>query len=392
MEKNKNIKLLFVTHKYPPGIGGMENHCFELYNGISPSIDTVMLKLPDNASRVWWLLTLSKRVKRALESDKGITHVYFNDGLTGMCCRSIKKYSNVKTVVTFHGLDAVYPNKIYQNALCDNLKNSIDAVIAVSTATASECIKRGAPPSKVHVVPNGVAPSLKKVKPDKKFLPKLEKNLGVNLKGKKILVSTGRSIKRKGFSWFLDNVLPELGNEIIYIMVGPRDKGLGKKLFFMNLLPKRVSRQIWLTGIGIDQANIDKSLAKPLLSGRAFHLGSIPAAELEQVLRISYAFIMPNIHIEGDAEGFGLVALEAAMNGTVVLASNIEGITEAVHDGKNGILVEAENIDAWVGAVNKICASPALRERIAYKAASYTEKRFSWAKMADGYLKIIRKL
>jgi len=392
MKKNRKIKLLFVTHKYPPSIGGMENHCFELYNGISPKIDTVMLKLPDNASRVWWLLTLGKRVKRALDADKDITHVYFNDGLTGLCCRSVKKYSNVKTVVTFHGLDAVYPNRMYQNAMCDNLKNNIDAAIAVSTATASECIKRGAPPSRVYIAPNGVAPSLKKVKPDKNFLPDLEKKIGITLKDKKILVSIGRSIKRKGFSWFLDNVLPELGSEIIYIMVGPREKGLGKKLFFMSLLPKSVSRQIWLTGIGIDQVNIDKSLARPLVSGRAFHLGSIPSSELEQILRASSAFIMPNIHIEGDAEGFGLVALEAAMSGTAVLASNIEGITEAVHDGKNGILVEAENKDAWLDAINKICGSPLLRKRIASKAASYTEKHFSWAKMTDDYFKIITGL
>ena len=391
MKKNKKIKLLFVTHKYPPNIGGMENHCFELYSGISPNINIVMLKLPNNASRVWWLLTLRKKVRRILASDKDITHVYFNDGLTGLCCRSIKKYSNVKTIVTFHGLDAVYPNKIYQRAICDNLKNNIDAVIAVSTATASECIKRGAPPSKVHVAPNG-APSFKKIKPDKNFLAKLEERLGATLKDKKILVSVGRSIKRKGFSWFLNNVLPELGSDIVYIMAGPREKGLGKKLFFMNLLPKAISRQIWLTGMGIDQADIDKSIAKPSLSGRAFHLGGIPSSELEQVLRISYAFVMPNIHIEGDAEGFGLVALEAAMNGTVVLASNIEGITEAVHDGKNGILVEAENKDAWLGVINKICAKPALRIRIVSKAASYTEKHFSWAKMAADYHKIITGL
>ena len=392
MDKNKKMKLLFVTHKYPPSIGGMENHCFELYNGISSKIDIVMLKFPDNASRVWWLITLSKRVRRVLETDKDITHVYFNDGLTGLCCRSIKKYSNVKTIVTFHGLDAVYPNKVYQKAVCDNLKNGIDAVIAVSRATASECIKRGAALSKVHVVPNGIAPSLKKVKLREDFLPELEEKLGVSLKDKKILVSVGRSIKRKGFSWFLNNVLPELGSDIVYIMVGPRDKGLGKKLFFMNLLPKSISRQIWLTGIGIDQANIDKSLSKPSLSGRAFHLGSISSSDLEQILRASYAFIMPNIHVEGDAEGFGIVALEAAMSGTAVLASNIEGITEAVHDGKNGIFVEAENKGAWLETINSICASPALREEIASKAASYTEGHFSWAKMANDYLKIITEL
>ena len=42
---------------------------------------------------------------------------------------------------------------------------------------------------------------------------------------------------------------------------------------------------------------------------------------------------MPNIRIYGDAEGFGLVALEAVMNGTVALVAGIEGITEAIRNG-----------------------------------------------------------
>ncbi|MDR3237366.1 MAG: glycosyltransferase, partial [Spirochaetia bacterium] len=192
--KNKKIKLLFVTHKFPPSVGGMENHCFELYTRISKSVDTVMLKLPDGASRVLWLLTLSRRIRRVLEADKDITHVYFNDGLIGLCCRSVKKYSNVKTIVTFHGLDAVYPNSVYQRRIGDNLKNNIDAVIAVSSATADECLKRGAGREKVHVAPNGVDLSLKNIAHDRGFLKRLEERVGIPLKGKKILVSTGRGV------------------------------------------------------------------------------------------------------------------------------------------------------------------------------------------------------
>jgi phosphatidylinositol alpha-1,6-mannosyltransferase len=294
--------------------------------------------------------------------------------------------------VTFHGLDAVYPNSVYQRRIGDNLKNNIDAVIAVSGATADECLKRGAGRGKVHVAPNGVDLSLKNIAHDRGFLKRLEERVGIPLKGKKILVSTGRGVKRKGFSWFLNNVLPRLDSGIVYIMAGPQEKSLGKKLFLMSLLPAKISRQIWLTGMGIDQAEIGKALKRPELALRAFHLGKIPFADLTQLLKSSYAFIMPNIHIDGDAEGFGVVALEAAMCGTAVLASNIEGIAEAVHDGKNGILIEAENEESWVKAVNELCGSQSKRKKIASAAPLYTAKRFSWDKMAAAYLKILKGL
>lgn len=382
------MKMLFVTHKYPPSVGGMENHCFHLYEGIKDKINTVMLRLPDGKSRVWWLLTLSRQVRKILQNDADINCVYFHDGLSGLACRNVKKYSSAKTFVTFHGLDVVYPLGIYQRRIRDNLQNNIDAVIPVSAATGKECVRRGAAPKNVRVVPNGVDTALANIPKDKEFIGRLEKRLGISLKGKKIIVSTGRSVKRKGFSWFIKNVLPKLDSNIVYIIAGPREKGYGLKQFFLRLLPKKAARLIWLTGVGIDQYAIDKALSSPEIKGRAFHIGKVPFDDLVQLLFASRAFVMPNIHVEGDAEGFGLVALEAAMCGTAVLAANLEGITEAIHNGKNGILLETENPAVWAQAVNEICAKDAMRNKLAAAAPEYTKKHFSWEKMAAGYLNI----
>lgn len=384
------MKMLFVTHKYPPSVGGMENQCKELYNGIKDKIDIVMMKLPDGKSRIWWLLTLSLRIKKCLAENEDIGCVYFHDGLSGLACRGIKRYSKVKTFVTFHGLDAVYPLRAYQRRISDNLKNNIDAAIPVSTATGLECEKRGMTREKIHVVPNGVDVSLADIPSESDFIGRLEKLLGVSLEGKKLIVSAGRSVVRKGFSWFIENVVPKLDGDIVYIIAGPREKGLALKMLLLRLLPMKLSRLIWLTGIGVDQHAIDKALALPELSGRAFHTGKLPFADLVQLLKASRAFVMPNIHIEGDAEGFGLVALEAAMCGTAVLASDIEGITEAVRHGENGLLVESGNAEAWAKTVNEICSDDKKRNALAANAPVYTQKHFSWDKMAAGYLKAFR--
>ena len=62
---------------------------------------------------------------------------------------------------------------------------------------------------------------------------------------------------------------------------------------------------------------------------------------------------MPNISVPGDVEGFGIVAIEAAACGTPVVASDIQGIRDAVIDGETGFLLEERNVAAFVGAIRK---------------------------------------
>jgi phosphatidylinositol alpha-1,6-mannosyltransferase len=95
--------------------------------------------------------------------------------------------------------------------------------------------------------------------------------------------------------------------------------------------------------------------------------------------------LMPNIKDAGDMEGFGLVALEASVQGKTVLASGIEGITDAVHDNKNGYLLPSGDAQAWADKIrllaeNKILFNPEIKQ--------YTADHFSWDRMVTGYRKV----
>jgi phosphatidylinositol alpha-1,6-mannosyltransferase len=386
------MKILFVTHKFPPSTGGMEMQCFELYNGIKADNEIILMKMPDNANRIWWLFTLGSRVRKALKKDPSITHVYFNDALCGMAAAAVRTCSNAKTVVTVHGLDAVFPNAWFQRRFAWNLTNNIDAAIAVSTATADEIRKRGVPAGKVFTVANGVDLTLADIPADKDVVKALESKLGFRLSEKKVIVSIGRSVRRKGFSWFINNVVPRLDKDIVYVIIGPRQEDIRRINFYLSLLPKSWAYQISLMGVGVDAVDIDKALVREDVKGKAYHLGKASFPELVQLLKHSYAFVMPNIRIHGDAEGFGLVALEAVMNGTVAVVAGIEGITEAIRDGENGIHVESGDADAWVKAIHSLCADPQGRNALAAKGVEYTRKNFSWKKMSDNYIDIFRRL
>ena len=69
----------------------------------------------------------------------------------------------------------------------------------------------------------------------------------------------------------------------------------------------------------------------------------------EKYLSISDVFCLPSYR-----EGFGTVIIESAAMGLPAVASNIYGLSDAVEDGKTGILVESKNIDELFNALENL--------------------------------------
>lgn len=387
------MEVLFITHKYPPTIGGMEKQSYELINGVARWCKVHTLIYDNRSSRVLFLLTIRSRVKAVLKKNQNISLIHLNDGLMAFFFSlGIKKLTDLPVLVTLHGLDIVFPSRLFQRIVVSKFKR-LDGVIAVSQATARECITRGFQRDRVYVVRNGVDTDMSLINKHPLFPRTLEKMLGIPLHDKKILVSVGRSVRRKGFSWFMTKVLPLLDESIIYLIVGPTDPNIRRTGFILNhLLPKRLADLIVLLfGLGIDELEVQKALEKPEIQKRAFYLGKQPFEDMVQILKHADMFVMPNIQVAGDAEGFGLVALEASVNGTPVIASAIEGITCAVMDGKNGFLVPAENESAWIDRIHALLSDRHHLKDFGKAAKDYTINNYAWTKMVEGYLKVFRK-
>ena len=100
---------------------------------------------------------------------------------------------------------------------------------------------------------------------------------------------------------------------------------------------------------------------------------------------------MPNIHVEGDIEGFGVVMLEAGMCGLPVLAANLEGISDVVAEGANGHLLPSGDADAFASAVMRYRANRADLAHASAEAARYTAEAFTWGAIADRMLDLIEQ-
>jgi glycosyltransferase involved in cell wall biosynthesis len=170
------MEILFITHKYPPSIGGMEKQSYELINGTAKSCKVHTLIYDNRSSKLKFLLTVCFKARKILSENPSISLIHLNDGLMAFFALPIKKMTGVPVLVTLHGLDIVYPSKLFQRFVVAKFK-SLDGVIAVSQATAGECIKRGFDRDRVYIVRNGVDTAMSLINTQPGFRKTLEKQL-----------------------------------------------------------------------------------------------------------------------------------------------------------------------------------------------------------------------
>lgn len=375
------MEILFVSHKYPPATGGMEKQSFELISQMGRLTKVHSIVYDGRESRFRFFSQLNKRIRSIVNEHPGISIIHFNDGLLGAFSMLHRRRNNLKRTVTLHGLDVVFPGIIYQKFIFPKF-NNFDLIFAVSSATASECKIRGIAAEKIVVVNNGVDTITNTNIGRTQVDELLSQKYHADIAGKRVLVTIGRPVKRKGFSWFIKNILPLLHRDFILLLIGPvqeQESGLNHLLKF---LPAFIRRRIELfLGSPSDETDLRKLIND---NSRVIRMGKLPQEDMNAILSIADAFVMPNIEVQGDMEGFGLVCLEACASGTKVFTSASGGIPDAIIHGRNGTLLPPGHIASWVHALNQLIDPP--DSQLSHQdITSFTSNRFSWQKMAEAY-------
>lgn len=370
----------------------MEKQSFELITRVAKFTKVHKLVYDASTSRTYFFLSLRSRVKKILKDNPQISLIHLNDGLMVAATLWLKKITNIPVVATVHGLDIVFPLKWYQRYIIPKF-NHLDRIIAVSRSTANECIKRGIDKSKIEVINNGVELNIPETAIDFDVKDYLNINHKIELGQRKIVLALGRSVKRKGFSWFIKNVVPRMDDDCIFIMIGPFKKEGWLKRIVIQSLPKSLWSNLSLfLGYPTDQMEIAELLEKNENENKVVHLSKVAFPVLLAFLKRADVFVMPNRKIEGDIEGFGLVALEAVLSSTPVIANGIEGITDAIQNNKNGFLIEGDSINEWINHINKVTRNEIDVEAFAESAMEYTSKKFSWDKMSKEYFDCFKRI
>ncbi len=330
------MRILFITRKHPPSSGGMENLSYHLTESISKAAECH--KIAWRGSQKWLpFFLISAFIKACAHCRKrNIDIIHIGDPVLSVIGVALKKIFNIPVAVTCHGLDLTYPNQLYQKYL-DLFLGKMDKYICISTYAQRIACKR-VPSSKTIVIPVGVNSSFSFT--DKKF-------------GKrKLLLTVGRLVKRKGVLVFLKDVFPNLRKSYEYVIVG---KGPERSIIAEHIKQNGLQNRVRLITNADDET-------------------------LKKIYKAADIFIMPNITVKNDVEGFGLVALEAAATGLPVIATRVDGITDAIIDGKNGYLVN-EGVPAEMK--QKIESIKLARNR---KFSDFTRRKYSWNTIAKQYI------
>jgi phosphatidylinositol alpha-1,6-mannosyltransferase len=347
-------KVLFITRKWPPAIGGMETYSFELTQALkNEALELKVLALPGKADgSPPGLLALFTFVFKSLFFI--VTHsnrydvIHIGDFVLaplGFIARVISRKS--KVFIMIHGLDILFGNRkglipavyrIYQY-LITKLKPA-HYYVANSSNTGELCTSHALEP--VTVIPLGVRTDL----------PALDNEAPSN-----DILFLGRLVTRKGAAWFSQNVLPLLDEKYRFIVVG----------------------KTW-------DKNEEDILRK---NPRVVLKGYVDDAELSALKQTCLLAVMPNQPSESatDVEGFGLVAAELAVQGIPVLASNIEGLTSAVIDQKTGFLLDYSNVDDWVKNIQRIRGWDE-KQRAKYCTSCREEamQYYSWTRVSEQHM------
>ena len=157
----------------------------------------------------------------------------------------------------------------------------------------------------------------------------------------------------------------------------------------VDLLNKKV--HYFIIGEGPEKDLIIKNIKESKVEDKVDVLGRVSDEELQDIYSFADIFVMPNIPVPNDVEGFGIVAIEASYNKCLVIASDIDGIADAVIDGKNGILVECKDVERYVNIINDYEKNRMKYEKIVENYSEYTMKVFSMDAISQQYVKIIKE-
>ncbi len=315
--------ILFITKNFPPQKWGMEQYCSDLYWILWKVGKTYLI-----ANKRWkyflpifGIIALIKWVALIPRVDV----IYIGDGAISFIWYILWRLFRKEIYITIHGLDITWDNRLYQSIMPWFIKR-YDKIVCVSSHTRDVCIEKWVPTDKITVINNGLDFALL---PDANYISRKDLFAGYEIRNtewKTILLSIGRFIERKWIHVFLDTILP-------------------------NLDPEKYVYIIWWFW---EYESIYKKIIAERNLQNVFLIWKVDKQTIANLASTADLFIMPNIQVPGDMEGFWIVLIEAGYYWLPVIASKIEGIKDAVIWWKTWLLIDDNTTEKNLNWISKI--------------------------------------
>jgi phosphatidylinositol alpha-1,6-mannosyltransferase len=328
-------RILLVTRNLPPLLGGMERLNSRMAMGLHDWADVRVIgpmgcaaHLPDDIATVevpvrplWRFLfrSLMAGVRQALTFRPDL--VIAGSGLAAPVARAAALASRARTAVYVHGLDVVARQVLYRTFWLPAIR-ACDVVVANSRNTRELAVERGVEADRIQIVNPGTDVPPLDGEARQRFRQRHD------LGERPVLLSVGRLTGRKGLAEFVQNALPSIlqarPDTLLVVIGGDAADAL---------------HQSGVSG----RRHLDAVAARAGIAGSLRWLGICDDAALADAYQGADVHVFPVREVPGDVEGFGMVAIEAAVHGLPTVAFRVGGVPDAVIDGLTGALVAPDD-------------------------------------------------
>lgn len=364
-------KALLISSEFPPGPGGIGQHAYSLAKAlVSENFEIVVISPADFVSveetkdfdfkQNFKIIRYPRIGIKTYVTRFAITYRFLKSNeidtiiLTGKFSLwqgwLLKKIGlRIPQMAVLHGSEVNLPNAILRKFTHRTISTA-DQIVAVSKFTKSLLPPWILNKRKVEIIPNGIE------------LSKGTKNFNaVKLKGYPKLITVGHVSPRKGQHRVI-HALPVLIKK------------------FPNL-------KYHIIGRSVNQRAIENLAFKlGVAENIQFHGRIKDHNDLQGYYNDADVFmLLSENQSNGDVEGFGIVALEANLNGLPVVGAKHCGVEDAVSEGSSGYLVDGNNVEEISQAVINAIEN---REYLSSRSKQWAEVH-DWKLIVKQYISLI---
>jgi phosphatidylinositol alpha-1,6-mannosyltransferase len=375
--------VLFVTNDFGPRAGGIETFVIGLIERRPFGSTIVYTSSQDDSAEydAMWLekygvtvirdrakiLLPTPRVARELAriiKDQSVVVAAFGAAAPlGLLSVSMKRAGVEKTVALTHGHEVWWAKVFPFNLAMRRIAATVDTLTYLGDFTQqaiSRSISKKSAQAMVRIAPGIDIEHFSPVDSSK-----LRKEL--NLEGKKVIVSVGRLVHRKGQDHLIQS-LPEI--------------------------VKRVpNAHLLMVGKGPYLDHLAKLVAVNKLEDHVSFIGRIQYAELPQFICAGDVFAMPSRSRFGglEVEGLGIVYLEASACGLPVVAGESGGAPDAVIEGVTGLVVDGTNYTEITDAIVSLLNDSEKAKKMGTAGRQWIVEKWRWEIWSAQFNKLLEQ-
>jgi phosphatidylinositol alpha-1,6-mannosyltransferase len=376
-------RIICITNDFGPRAGGIETFVIGLIERLPPGSVTVYtsqqgdtkaydqnwldqfgVKVVRDKSKI---LLPTPRVVRAIKeliSKQKIEVAFFGAAAPlALMAQSLRKAGARRIVSLTHGHEVwwvkIWPFKWamryignsvdHLTYLGDFTRKEIARSLSVNAASAMVKIAPGI--DVAHFAPQSSAVELRQ---------------SLGLANKKVIVSVGRLVHRKGQDSLI-TALPQI-------------------------LQHHSDAHVLLIGAGPHKKHLEDLVEKFSVQDAVTFIGRIQYADLPRYISVGDVFAMPSrSRLAGlEVEGLGIVYLEASACGLPVIAGKSGGAPDAVLEGETGITVDGRDPAAIAKAVKFLFDDPIRAKEMGQRGREWINSSWHWDIWARKFVEILK--